>query len=426
MNFNTIRTDPFCYQGITIRLPETNALKIEHAVTHIVQSNFYKGRIRALSHFRSAENLTDAISYLTKMSLDAPYFLLSLTALPEDHTDHLDAEDFATLMIFWQVMKESGVERCSFVDFAQKGDSLRDALMHMVRKNNFSDSNAPLTPFLSINEENKLLETLQVSPLLKRMAIVVDQEKEVEKNIRDRIIEINGAVLGVNPYSGEKMMPSIGLVTRIFAQAFKDDTLRPKIVIGTSSSDAILEGEMQGYRDLAIEFPFAPLPKVADHYPVLNPSDFILHDLYHLLAASSIPSKDRLFFLDLANRLSCVKEPHNGVKKACEVLRNKCIDLDFGYFRYYREEIKNGKIQGTFVQYLELIRHLCCSFKEIEKEMELSPKEFELLRNSTIKYLIDNVFTKQEKSSFSISSVDKKLDRYLKTHNVFQSFLNTN
>ncbi len=153
-------------------------------------------------------------------------------------------------------------------------------------------------------------------PPLEQGFILVTHNEFLGSSIQTRIYDIGFSILSYafdpdSKFPLQDIIPSLSLMQTLLNSRFGSNAVRLNVVLGNSSLDDLWIGAIQGYRDIAVPFPKFPLPKMADHFPVLEDYQFTHHDFYHSIRLSMTPLLERNIIVKLGHALKIVQ---NGIQ----------------------------------------------------------------------------------------------------------------
>ena len=211
-----------------------------------------------------------------------------------------------TSLIFHSAYQESQSEKGDrplihaslFKDDGSKSSSLYDVLKRTVK------SRDGFLPFCTEEQLNVFYKEMEKKPLCENSFFLLPKGKKYNDSVAYKLSNI-GITLLLDPDRTKqyRIIPSYTMMQTMLNVLYPINTVHMNPVFGLSSGKDLKRNGLDGYRDMLLDFPYVTHPMEADGF-YAPPVDFVYHEFYHALLASSIPKAHRVLFINLALYLS--------------------------------------------------------------------------------------------------------------------------
>lgn len=271
----------------------------------------------------------------------------------------LDVEQFCTVMFYFSTTKHHKAEEIGVIPLFIEGQVNPEARDFIRQTMEFSGGPAArvafgdgdiIPPYLTETQIDEFFERMKKLPPSEQQFFLVPDKQPMESEDKDfhpeRTItqEINLSA-GINIFCRTKgririrMIPSFGMMQTYLNTKF-ENPVQITPVIGMSTFKEIEKNGRTLTRDMAIPYPGNDLPDTADLYSASLTYDFIYHDFYHAIVASSIPLEHGQAAIHFAGIVSPLKKEKcfEEIKDFIQEFYARIIDLEFGLYRGKNKE----------------------------------------------------------------------------------------
>jgi hypothetical protein len=279
---------------------------------------------------------------------DYPYYALKLLK-----DGKISQMQFGTVQIFWNAQQSFGTE-LKIIPLFNPDRSVNVVAQNKVRST--LSRSLSMSPLVSGTLQGDLFDrdkldnyftAMRAQPLSEQFFFYIDQDDQPDWDINkvkfggqkyfdshtisQEIIYATG-INALGRAQGGRMIPTLGMMQQFLNTFSNGDAVTLNPVIGLSTVKDIRSNGENDTRDMAVAFPGIQIPERADGFKAPG-FDFTYHDFYHAIIASCMPKAHRHDMIKIADAV-------DGLRKNCwrgsydlKLLRNRFIDMEFGYYR---------------------------------------------------------------------------------------------
>lgn len=282
---------------------------------------------------------------------------LAIDGLKAFHDGKITMEQFTTLTFAYSLMKEFSEDRIYTQSLFNEDGTVNKNAENFIRQT-LQPSGIYEGEELYMDDEKLLefLESMKAKPESEKVFFFIKtknhdhSERTIDTLNKDHTItqEIF-ANTGINIFSQfnhntttYRMLPSLSMMQQCLHTLNGKQAVTISPVIGLSSTEDIVGNGRNSTREMALPFPDVILPKEADLHAAPHSIDFINHDFYHAIVASSIPNGYRKAFIEIAEDVAKInaeikeelgRDEDNFICTILDEFYERIIDMEHGSFR---------------------------------------------------------------------------------------------
>jgi hypothetical protein len=340
----TVQSNSFqVYQEITRRATPEERKQLEATLASLPEKD---------------QHIQELLIALEKADWNAPIFKNPHYALEAVRQGKLSQDDYATVMIFWEMRQLHKAEEITTVLLFNEDGTANEEAKELIKETLIHRKMPNTKLFLDDKQLDLLFEKMKALPRLQQQIWIVP-------HIHEPIIDAIPLKTLAEVSDEDMMVAPMGLMQVFLDVAFGKDSVKLNPVHGLSSWKDLRQNHLDGKRDYALRCPKIALPDKADaHYA----RDFYFgkHDFYHALLLCSIPKKIRQYFIAIYDSIqSTTKDPNRG----CGF-----IDLEtIVFMNYFISAISESSLDDILRQQFEETALFSARVEKVNEAVEKNP-----------------------------------------------------